>query len=67
MGRTVGLGPDLSKCVKTFLIILWRFVKALPLVLLFPILLAIAMAALALADLASAFRKKALPPNQRPD
>jgi O-antigen biosynthesis protein len=53
--------------VKTFLIILWRFVKALPLVLLFPILLAIAMAALALVDLASVFRKKSLAPNQRPN
>ena len=30
--------------MKTFLIILWRFVKALPQVLLFPVLLAIAMA-----------------------
>jgi O-antigen biosynthesis protein len=53
--------------VKTFLIILWRFVKALPLVLLFPILLAIAMAALALVDLVSAFSKKSLAPNQRPN
>ncbi len=53
--------------MKTFLIILWRFVKALPLVLLFPVLLAIAMAGLALADLASAFRKKALAPNQPPN
>jgi len=53
--------------VKTFLVILWRFVKALPLVLLFPILLAIAMAALALVDLASVFRKKSLAPNQRPN
>ncbi len=53
--------------MKTFLIILWRFVKALPLVLLFPILLAIAMAALAVVDLLSAFRKKPLPPNQRPN
>jgi GT2 family glycosyltransferase/glycosyltransferase involved in cell wall biosynthesis len=53
--------------VKTFLIILWRFVKALPLVLVFPILLLIAMAALAVVDLASAFRKTSLPPNQRPN
>jgi GT2 family glycosyltransferase len=53
--------------VKTFLIILWRFVKALPLVLLFPILLAIAVVALALVDLVSAFRKKSLAPNQRPN
>jgi len=52
--------------LRTFLIILWRFIKALPLVLLFPILLAIVAAALALADLASAVRRKALPPNQRP-
>ena len=52
--------------MRTFLIILWRFIKALPLVLLFPILLAIVAAALALADLASAVRRKALPPNQRP-
>ena len=53
--------------MKTFLIILWRFVKALPLVLLFPILLAITIVALALVDLVSAFRKKALPSDQRPD
>jgi O-antigen biosynthesis protein len=53
--------------VKTFLTILWRFVKALPLVILFPILLGIAMAALALVDLASALRKKTLPLNQRPN
>jgi len=53
--------------VKTFLTILWRFVKALPLVLVFPILLLIAMAALAGVDLASAFRKKSLSPDQRPN
>ena len=53
--------------MKTFLIILWRFIKALPLVLLFPILLTIVATALALADLASAVRRKALPPNQRPN
>ncbi len=53
--------------MKTFLIILWRFVKALPLILLFPILLAIAMAALALLDLASTFRKKSPAANQRPN
>jgi GT2 family glycosyltransferase len=53
--------------VKTFLIILWRFVKALPLVILFPILLAIVMAALALVDLASALRKKSVPVNRRPN
>lgn len=53
--------------MKTFLIILWRFVKALPLVIVFPILLAIAMAALALSDLASGFRKKTPAPNQRPN
>jgi O-antigen biosynthesis protein len=53
--------------VKTFLIILWRFVKALPLVLLFPILIVIAMAALALVDLASALRKKVVPSDKRPN
>jgi GT2 family glycosyltransferase/glycosyltransferase involved in cell wall biosynthesis len=53
--------------VKTFLIILWRFVKALPLILLFPILLAIAMAALALVDLTSKFRKNSLAVNRRPN
>ena len=53
--------------MKTFLIILWRFVKALPLVILFPILLAIVMAALALVDLAAAFRKKPLPAGRRPN
>ena len=53
--------------MKTFLIILWRFVKALPLVLLFPILLAIAMAALALVDLVSTLRRKALAQDRRPN
>ena len=53
--------------MRTLLIILWRFIKALPLVLVFPILLGIAMAALALVDLASVFRKKSLPPNERPN
>jgi O-antigen biosynthesis protein len=53
--------------LKTFLIILWRFVKALPLVIFFPILLAFAMAAFALVDLISAIRKKRLAPNQRPN
>jgi O-antigen biosynthesis protein len=53
--------------VKLFLIILWRFVKALPLVLLFPILLAIVAIALALVDLTVALRKKKLPVNQRPN
>jgi GT2 family glycosyltransferase len=52
--------------LKTFLTILWRFVKALPLVILFPILLAIAAVAFLLADVASALRKKALPDNQKP-
>lgn len=53
--------------MKTFLLILWRFVKALPLVLLFPILLVLTILALALADLASALRKKNLPANRRPN
>jgi GT2 family glycosyltransferase len=53
--------------LKTLLIILWRIVKALPLVLLFPVLLLIAMAGLALADLATLFRSKRLAPNQRPN
>jgi O-antigen biosynthesis protein len=52
--------------VRTFLIILWRFVKSLPLVLLFPFLLAIAMVALAAVDLAGVFRKRNLPGNRRP-
>jgi GT2 family glycosyltransferase/glycosyltransferase involved in cell wall biosynthesis len=52
--------------VRTLAIILWRFVKALPLVLLFPILLAIAMAALALADLLAVFRRKTLSQNEWP-
>jgi O-antigen biosynthesis protein len=53
--------------VKTFLIILWRFVKALPLVIVFPILLLIAALSLAVVDLASVFRKKSFAPNQRPN
>jgi O-antigen biosynthesis protein len=53
--------------LRNLLIILWRFVKALPLVLLFPILLAIAMLALALVDFASLFRARKLAPEQRPN
>jgi len=53
--------------LKTLLTILWRFVKALPLVLVFPILLAITMVMLAAADLFSAFRRKTLPPDHKPD
>ena len=53
--------------MKTFLIILWRFVKALPLVIVFPILLAIALAALAAVDLAAKFGKKTLAPDLRPN
>jgi GT2 family glycosyltransferase/glycosyltransferase involved in cell wall biosynthesis len=53
--------------LKTLLIILWRFVKALPLVLLFPILLLIGMFALALADLASLLRPRKLGENRRPN
>jgi GT2 family glycosyltransferase/glycosyltransferase involved in cell wall biosynthesis len=53
--------------VKTALTIVWRFVKALPLVLLFPILLAIAMVALALVDFASLFRARKLAQGQRPN
>jgi GT2 family glycosyltransferase/glycosyltransferase involved in cell wall biosynthesis len=52
--------------VRTLLTILWRFVKCLPQVLLFPVLLLIAMVALAAEDLAGTFRKKQLPPNRRP-
>ncbi len=52
--------------MRTFLIILWRFVKALPLVVFFPILLLLALGGLALADLAALFRGKKLTPDQRP-
>ena len=52
--------------MKTFFVILWRLVKALPVVVVFPFLLAVTMAGLGFADLAAAFRKKALPPNRRP-
>ena len=52
--------------MRTLLILLWRFLKSLPQVLLFPFLLLSAMAALAISDLATAFRKKRLPPNRRP-
>jgi O-antigen biosynthesis protein len=53
--------------VRTLLIIVWRFVKALPLVLLFPILLLIALAALALADFAALFHTKRLAAERRPN
>ena len=53
--------------MKTFLITLWRFVKALPLVLVFPILLVVALLALALVDFAALFRSKKLAREQRPN
>ncbi len=53
--------------MKTLFIILWRFIKALPLVLLFPILLLIAIAALALVDFAARFRAQKLAPDQPPN
>ena len=53
--------------MKTFLIILWRFVKALPLVIFFPFLLAMAAIALALADLAAALGRRRIPANQQPN
>jgi O-antigen biosynthesis protein len=51
--------------LKTFLILLWRFVKALPLVIFSPFLLAIAAAGLAIADLASLLRQRVALSNQR--
>jgi O-antigen biosynthesis protein len=53
--------------LKTFLVILGRFVKALPLVVFFPFLLLIAIAGLALTDLAALLRGKKLVQNQRPN
>ncbi len=53
--------------MRTLLIILWRFVKALPLVVFFPILLLLAIAGLAIADLAAFFRGKKLSPDQKPN
>jgi O-antigen biosynthesis protein len=53
--------------LKTFLTILWRFIKALPLVILFPFLFAFAAAGFALVDFASVFRRKPLAANQRVD
>ena len=53
--------------MKTLSIIFWRFLKALPLVLFFPILLFVAAVALALTDLISAFVRKSMPADQRPD
>ncbi|HUA19362.1 MAG TPA: glycosyltransferase [Bryobacteraceae bacterium] len=52
--------------MRTLLTILWRFVKSLPQVLLFPFLLLFAMAALAASDLAGFFRRKRLPADRRP-
>jgi len=47
--------------VRNFLQILWRIAKALPLLLLSPILLLVAAAAIAIADLTAAFRQKQTP------
>jgi GT2 family glycosyltransferase/glycosyltransferase involved in cell wall biosynthesis len=53
--------------LRNLLIILWRFVKALPLVLVFPILFAIAMVALALVDFVALFRARKFAPERRPN
>ena len=64
MGKSGAHGGTRARPLRTLAIILWRFVKTLPLILIFPILLLIAMTALALVDLVSAFRKKTLQRNQ---
>jgi GT2 family glycosyltransferase len=52
--------------VRTFLTILWRLIKFLPLLLISPLLMVLAIASLALTDLLGNFRKKtSLPPAQR--
>jgi GT2 family glycosyltransferase len=52
--------------VRTFLTILWRLIKFLPLLLLSPFLMIIIIAAIAISDLIGSFRKrKPLPPEQR--
>jgi GT2 family glycosyltransferase len=53
--------------VRTFLTILWRLVKSVPVLLLSPLLLVIAASGIAAIDLASALRKKQLAPDRRPE
>ncbi|HLG94791.1 MAG TPA: glycosyltransferase [Bryobacteraceae bacterium] len=52
--------------MRTFLTILWRLIRSLPLLVISPVLLTAAVAALALTDLASRLRKKRLPLDSRP-
>lgn len=49
--------------MRTFLTILWRLIRSLPLLIISPLLLILAIVAVALADLASAIRPKRLPPD----
>ena len=52
--------------MRTFLTIFWRLVKSVPVLLLSPLLLAVAAASIAVVDLASVLRKKQLAPDRRP-
>ncbi len=52
--------------MRTLLTILWRLIRALPLLLISPFLLIVAVAAIAIADLAPSFRKKSASTDSRP-
>jgi GT2 family glycosyltransferase len=52
--------------VRTLLTILWRLIRSLPLLLISPFLLVVAIVAIALSDLAAAFRKKPVSTDSRP-
>ena len=52
--------------MKTFLVILWRLVKSVPVLLLSPILLILAAVAIAATDLATTLHKNRLTPPRRP-
>jgi GT2 family glycosyltransferase len=52
--------------VRTFLTILWRFIRSLPLLVISPLLLLVALLAMAAADFLAVFRKKQPANNQRP-
>lgn len=51
--------------MKTFATIIWRLIKSIPLLIISPFLLLIAIGALAVMDFVAAVRKKSLPPADR--
>ena len=53
--------------MRTFLTILWRLIRSLPLLIVSPLLLIIPVFAIALADLTAGFRRKPIQPDSHPN